>query len=151
MGVSLLRSTMTGDKQMKTVRYAILLLLLAMSLNPLYAVEKGPFTLELGSWVCDTPEDYDKAVATQKEGSKSVMKLASEFFDQGICIYMDDENLEDMMAPYVKIIEQQGDRTKVSFFVDFYKRIAMLHRQIKQVKFVGWTDSKNIKKHRSAS
>jgi hypothetical protein len=137
---------------MNNLILATVLLVLALSLSPVYAAnEKGPFTLELGSWVCDTPEDYDKAVAAQKEGSKSVMKLASEFFDQGICIYMDDENLEDMMAPYVKIIEQQGDRTKVSFFVEFYKRIAMLHRQIKQVKFVGWTDSKNIKKHRSAS
>jgi hypothetical protein len=134
---------------MKTLSF--LVILLGLSVTSAYAAEEGPFTLEMGSWVCQTPEDYDNAVAAQKEGSKSAFKLAKELFEQNLCIYMDDDNLEDMLAPYVKIIETQGDKTKVSFFIEFYKRIAMLHRQIKHVKFIGWTDTKNIKKHRMAS
>lgn len=136
---------------MKTLRSVIFLILLAASAGAVQADEQGPFILEMGSWVCDTPEDYDKAVSAQQEGSKSVFQLAKELFDQGSCIYVDDDMLEDIMAPYVSIVEQQGEKSKVWFFVEYYKRIEMLHRQIRQVKYVGWTDHKNLKKHPSAS
>ena len=130
---------------MKNVSFVVLFMM--FSASSIQAADEGPFTLELGSWVCKTAEDYDNAVAAQKAGAQSVFKLAKELFDQQLCIYMDDDNLEDMMAPYVTILETQGDKTKVSFFIEFYQRIEMLHRKISHVKFIGWTDTKNVKKH----
>jgi hypothetical protein len=58
---------------------------------------------------------------------------------------MDDDNLEDMMAPYVSVLGEDGEMTKVAFFIEFYKRIEFLHRQITHVRFVGWTASENVK------
>ena len=57
---------------------------------------------------------------------------------------MDDDNLEDMLPPFVTVLGEDGDKSQVSFFVEFYKRIEFLHRQIKHVKFVGWTASDNV-------
>ena len=107
------------------------------------AEERDPQTLKLGSWVCDSPQSYDAAVTAQRAGDKQLWDLRKEL--ENNCLYMDDDNLEDMLAPYVTVLEQQGDKVKVSFFVVFYKRIAMLHRKIDHVKFIGWTDAGNVK------
>ena len=131
--------------------FVLLIALLFIILPTLGAAQTGPgpFTLRLGSWVCKTPEAYDSAISQQKQ-EPNVWKLSKQLFDEGSCIYMDDDTLEDMLAPYVVPHEQQGDKTKVSFFIEFYKRVAMLHRKIQQVKFIGWTDTNNIVKHRQA-
>lgn len=104
--------------------------------------ETSPTSLSLGSWVCDSPEAYEAIVTEQQSGELSPFKLAKKHEES--CIYMDDDNLEDMLAPYVTVLNEEEDKTKVSFFVEFYKKVEFLHRQIKHVKFVGWTSSDNV-------
>jgi len=65
--------------------------------------------------------------------------------EQKLCIYMDDDNLEDLMAPYVTVLTRQAQKVKVSFTVEFYKRIQYLHRRITRVTYSGWTDVENLK------
>jgi hypothetical protein len=54
-------------------------------------------------------------------------------------MYVDDDDIEDMMAPFVTVVERQGDKVKVEFWIEFYKKIAELHRAWRNVKFTGWT------------
>jgi hypothetical protein len=62
-------------------------------------------------------------------------------------MYVDDEYLEDMMAPFVQVLDRQGEKIKVSFTVEFYKRIATLHRRITRVTYAGWTDAGNLRNY----
>ena len=134
---------------MKSLRTMILLSALLGTL-PLAAAADvtgpGPYTLELGSWVCKTPALHDEVVAQQNQGT-SPFKLAKTMFDEGKCLYVDDEILEDMMQPFVGILERQNGRTKVSFFIEFYKKYSELRNSIRLVKFTGWTADENVKKH----
>jgi len=104
--------------------------------------ETNPTSLSLGTWVCKSPQIYETIVAEQATSDLSAFKLAKKY--EADCIYMDDDNLEDMLPPYVTVLGEEGDKSRVSFFVEFYKRIEFLHRQIKHVKFTGWTASENI-------
>jgi len=122
---------------------AALFLLITMSLQASADDSAAsPTSLTMGSWVCKSPEVYEKIIAELATGELSPFKLASKH--ETDCLYMDDDNLEDMLAPYVKVLTEEGDKTQVSFFVEFYKRVEFLHRQIKHVKFVGWTATENI-------
>ena len=102
----------------------------------------GDLWLRLGSWVCDTPANYDLIVAAQRDSGKSPFQLQKEY--QQNCIYMDDENLEEMMAPFVKVLEQQGGKDKVTFFVQFEKRYSPTRQEMSQVKYIGWTATDNV-------
>ncbi len=100
-----------------------------------------PYLLAEGTWVCTTPEAYDDAVAKQEntKGYSELMELKDRLLAEKLCMYVDDEDIEDMMAPFVEIVERNGDKVKVTFWIEFYKRIAYLHRTFSRVKFAGWT------------
>jgi hypothetical protein len=48
------------------------------------------------------------------------------------------------MVPYAKVLERQDGKVKVTFTVQYRKRLEALHRQISRVTFVGWTDPANL-------
>jgi hypothetical protein len=105
------------------------------------AAEGPPFLLHEGTWVCVTPEAYDQALAEQAKtnGYKDLMALKERLLAAKSCMFVDDEDIEDMMAPFVEVVEQQGDKIKVTFTVEFYKRTSTIGARFNRVKFSGWT------------
>ncbi len=91
------------------------------------------------------PEAYDQAIAEeQKRRGKAREALKKELLEQQLCMYADDELLEDIMAPWVQVIDRQDDKVKVSFMVEFYKRVEYLHRRFSRVNYTGWTSAGNL-------
>lgn len=126
---------------MKTI-YLSMILLIAM-LAVAHAVDRT--MLKNGSWLCTTPEAYDQAITEeQKRSGEAREALKKELLEQQLCMYADDELLEDIMAPWVQVIERQGDKVKVSFMVEFYKRVEYLHRRFSRVNYTGWTGADNL-------
>ncbi len=64
--------------------------------------EKNPLTLQLGSWVCSSPETHQHALDRQQAGDVRIWALQKELKES--CLYMDDDNLEDMLAQYVTVL-----------------------------------------------
>lgn len=114
------------------------------------ATKGPPYLLEEGTWVCVSPEAYDDAIVEQGKtnGYQELMALKDRLLAEKRCMYVDDEDIEDMMAPFVEIVERNGDKVKVTFTIEFYKRHAMLHRSFSRVKFAGWTAEKRLADYR---
>jgi len=111
------------------------------------AAGAGEYLLAMkpGSWVCATPEAYDMAIAEERKlGGTDLEQLRARLLDSKQCMYVDAEYVEKMMVPYAQILEQQGDKVKVSFTVEFRKQFEFLHRQVRRVTFGGWTDRGNL-------
>ena len=69
-----------------------------------------PHTLLRGSWVCVSQEVYGQAAAGKRAG-KDVQALRQELRNEDgheLCIFVDDEILEDMLAPWVRVLGQEG-------------------------------------------
>jgi hypothetical protein len=117
------------------------------------AVEGPPYLLHEGTWVCESPAAYDQALAEQAEtkGYKDLMALKDRLLEAKLCMYLDDDDIEDMMAPFVEILERQGDKVKVTFTIEFYKRIATVHASFRRVKFAGWTAESRLADYRPVS
>ena len=99
-----------------------------------------PYMLLEGSWVCRSPETYDIAMERLRDDADAGGALV----DEQLCMFIDDEKLEDTMAPFFQVQERQGDKVKVRFMVEFYKKIEYLHRRITRITFVGWTHEDNL-------
>lgn len=129
-------------------RLALALVILALGIGTAHgrATKGPPYLLEEGSWICVTPEDYDKAVAEQAKtnGYPELMALNERLVEAKSCMLIDDEHIEDMLAPFVTVVERQGDKIKVEFWVEFYKRQAELQRAWTHVKFSGWTAEERL-------
>jgi Skp family chaperone for outer membrane proteins len=108
------------------------------------AEEEGPFILAENSWVCVTPEAYDQAIA-EADKTDDIRALRKEFLENKLCMTIDDEDIEDMMAPFVQVTDRQDEKIKVRFEVEFYKRIAYLHRNFARITFAGWTHENRLK------
>jgi DNA mismatch repair protein MutH len=110
-----------------------------------------PQTLAEDSWVCATPEAYDEAIASERKGQDP---LALEVELRARCIRMTSERLEDVMAPFVAVVDRTGDKARVSFIIEVYERGATgaeagipqprggLNRQMK---YSGWTAAANLR------
>jgi hypothetical protein len=126
----------------KAVYGAMLLVCLAVGV----ACAEGPQMLKEGSWLCSSPEAYDQAVAAEHDRQgKDLAALKEQLLEQKLCMYVDSKYVEDMMAPFVTVLEQQGNKVQVSFTVESTKRIHALHRQINRVTYAGWTDVANLR------
>ena len=126
---------------MKTLCLTVLLALAL--LGGAQAAERT--TLKNGSWLCVSPEAYDQAVAAARNlRGQKLEALQKQLLDNKRCMYADDELIEDIMAPWVQILERQGDKVKVSFMVEFYKRVEYLHRRFSRVNYTGWTTADNL-------
>ena len=105
-----------------------------------------PHTLLRGSWVCVSQAAYGQAAAGQRAG-KDVQALRQELRNENgeeLCIFIDDEMLEDMMAPWVRVLGQEGDQIQVAFTVEYYQRLSTVHRRFSRVQFTGWTNAGNL-------
>jgi hypothetical protein len=101
-------------------------------------------TLKDGTWICVSPDAYDQAILQQKSAGVDLDGLRKDLLDRKQCMYLDAEWVENMMAPFAKVVERQGTKVKVEFTIEFRKRIEFLHRQINRVTYAGWTDSANL-------
>lgn len=125
---------------MKTISLLALVLSIVASVG-----DAGEYlqTLKDNCWICETPEAYDLAIAEEKHnGDLEAMK--QRLLDQKQCIYADAAFVSRMMVPYATVLERQGSKVKVSFTLQYRKRVEALHRQISRVTFVGWTDAGNL-------
>jgi hypothetical protein len=126
----------------KSVYGAMLLVCIAVGV----VCAEGPQMLKEGSWLCSSPEAYDQAVAAERDRQgKDLAALKEQLLEQKLCMYVDSKYVEDMMAPFVTVLEQQGNKVQVSFTVESTKRIHALHRQINRVTYAGWTDVANLR------
>ena len=124
---------------------SLVTLLLTLVGGAAYATEYLQ-TLKEGSWVCSTPEAYDVAVAEERnwQGAK-LEELKRDLLERRLCMYVGAEYVEKMMVPFATVVERQGNKVKVTFTVEFRKRLEILHRQITRVTFAGWTDAGNLR------
>ena len=124
---------------------SLVTLLLTLVGGAAYATEYLQ-TLKEGSWVCSTPEAYDVAVAEERnwQGAK-LEELKRDLLERRLCMYVDAEYVEKMMVPFATVVERQGNKVKVTFTIEFRKRLEILHRQITRVTFAGWTDAGNLR------
>jgi hypothetical protein len=96
--------------------------------------------LKVGSWVCGTLEAYQQASNGGWTGPTfSLQKFREHKQEQAACLHVDDDLLEDMMPPFVTVLGREGDYAKVSFIVEYYKRIDALSSRFNRVQFTGWT------------
>lgn len=122
------------------------LVLLLWSMVAGLAYAEGPQTLKEGSWLCSTPEAYDQAIEEERKWQgKDLEELKKQLLEKKLCMSIESEYLEDMMPPYVRVLERQGEKAKVSFTVEFEKRIQLLHRKISRITYAGWTSAENLK------
>ena len=109
--------------------------------------EDNPIVLYDGSWVCSTPDAYETAIEMENNTDKSFRELKKDLIDQKLCIYIEGDDIEDMMAPYVIIVDQQATKVKVKFTIEFYKKFKFLHRRITRVTFTGWTEEAQLREY----
>jgi hypothetical protein len=120
------------------------MLLVSIAVGAVCAAE--PQVLKEGSWLCGSPEAYDQAVAAERDlQGKGLTALKGQLLEQQLCMYIDNTYLEDMMAPFVTVLDQQGDKVRVSFTVQSTRRIQTLHRKISRITYAGWTDMANLR------
>jgi len=122
---------------------AAVILIAALATRAAQAAE--PMTLKEGSWVCGTQDALHEARQGAWSGPRfSIAKFRKGTQEQEACLYVDDDLLEDMMAPFVTVLQRDGDEAMVSFIVEYYKRIEYLHRKFSRVQITGWTDAANV-------
>ena len=105
-----------------------------------------PHTLLSDSWVCVSQGVYEKAAAGKLAG-QGVQTLRQQLRNeegQDLCLHVDNEILEDMFAPWVIILGQEGDLVQVAFTVEYYQRLNIIHRRFSRVQFTGWTSADNL-------
>ena len=90
------------------------------------------------------PNEPQVRVQTAVNRSDSLPFARSWLGDEKLSMFIDDECLEDTMAPFFQVRDRQGDKVKVSFMVEFYKKIVYLRRGITRISFVGWTHEENV-------
>ena len=83
-------------------------------------------------------------VSGDLQHAKVYVSLMGTAAEQKLCMYMDSGFVARMMVPYAKVLERQNGKVKVTFTVQFRKRVDDLRRQLSRVTFVGWTDAKNL-------
>ena len=125
---------------------ATLLIVLLLGTAQGHHDDDRPHTLLTGSWVCVSQEVYGQAAAGKRAG-KDVQTLRQELRNEDgheLCIFVDNEILEDMLAPWVRVLGQEGDQIQVAFTVEYYQRLNVIHRRFSRVQFTGWTGAGNL-------
>ena len=135
---------------MRRILLAVAILALGIGTAQARATKGPPYLLEDGTWVCVTPEAYDQAMVEQEKtnGYPELMALKDRLLEAKSCMFVDDDDIEDMMAPFVTVVERQGDKIKVEFWIEFYKKVAELNRAWNRVKFTGWTAEERLADYR---
>jgi hypothetical protein len=70
------------------------------------AQEKVLTTLKPSIWLCVSPKVYDEAMVRVSDVSgKDVEPLRKELGEQKKCMYVDEEMVESMMAPFALVLK----------------------------------------------
>ena len=93
------------------------------------------------AWVCDSPEHYDMAIEREKAGG-DLRALRRDLAQ--ICVFIEDGNQDDIMAPFVRRVEDNGDKAKVVFMIQEERRKALLNRSVQQIQYRGWTAASKL-------
>jgi hypothetical protein len=93
------------------------------------------------AWVCDSPEHYDMAIERERAGG-DMRALRRELAQ--ICVFIEDGNQDDILAPFVQRDEDNGDKAKVAFMIQVERRKALLNRSVEQIKYRGWTAANKL-------
>jgi hypothetical protein len=100
------------------------------------------------AWLCSSPEAYDAALAAEKAlNGAPIDKLKGDLLDKKMCMHVGSGQIEGIMAPWVKVLENDGDKVKVSFTINDEERIELLHRKISRVTYAGWTGKLDIESY----
>jgi hypothetical protein len=76
------------------------------------------------------------------------MALKDRLLEAKSCMFVDHDDIEDMLAPFVTVVDRRGDKIKVEFWIEFYKKIAELNRAWNRVEFTGWTAEERLADYR---
>jgi hypothetical protein len=130
--------------------WCVALPLAVASASATTAAEGPPYLLHDGTWVCSTPAAYDQAIAEQAKtnGYEELMALKERLLSEKLCMFVDDDDIEDMMAPFVEVIERQGEKIKVTFTIEFYKKVSEIQAGFNRVTFAGWTAENRLADYR---
>jgi hypothetical protein len=102
--------------------------------------------LKHGAWVCATPEAYDSALQAQRTlNGRPFEELRKELYEKGQCVYIEDDEITSIQAPYLTLLETHDKMMHVSFVIKYEKRLEFLKRELNWFKFSGWTEADNLK------
>lgn len=107
-----------------------------------WAGASEPHMFAIGSWVCATAEIYDRAMEEQR--ASGVMALRKRMDETDECLYIDDDAIEDILQPFVTVLDRKDGHAHVTFIIENYRRIAMLHRKFARVEYTGWTSESSV-------
>lgn len=114
----------------------------------LAAEEEAPQTLHSNSWLCSSPEAYAVALKRMETWPQDKLEaLKAQLLEEKLCMYIVEDDVEDMMAPWVVVEETRGDLVRIHFTVEFYRKFTALHSKITRVIFGGWTDKDNLRNY----
>ena len=133
---------------MKLWHYLTIWTLLALSLTVISAVGHAatPMYFKHGCWLCTSPEAYNLATeALRNLKAGTFDELKKELFESKKCIYIEDDQVTDVVSPYISVLESIGDMRNISFVLKMERREAFLHRHLTWYTFKGWTDVANLK------
>ena len=99
-----------------------------------------PMMFKGSAWVCDTPEHYQDAVAQQQNGG-DLATLRHELRAAGRCLFVEDEDQDDILAPFVSLMEEHEGMAKVAFMIQDERRRSIVDRSVSQTRYLGWTEA----------
>lgn len=105
------------------------------------AVAEEAWMFRGSAWVCDSALHYDMAVEHQKSGGDP---RAPKGELAQMCIFIEDSDQKDILAPFVRRLEEDGERVKVVFMIKVERRKALLNRSIQQIEYRGWTAASKL-------
>lgn len=87
------------------------------------------------SWICASPEEYATVTDRASRGGGNRGDLG--------CYQVGYDDIEDIMAPWVEVVEERGSLVKVTFLVERYQRLrpkGWKGGRTTRVLYTGWTD-----------
>lgn len=143
---------MTKDWNMRATLIALATTLLAV---PALAADDSSLSdlrdfnqFARATWVCTSPEAYDAALAAEKAlNGAPIERLKADLLDKKLCMRVSSGQIDHIMAPWVEVSENTGDKVKVSFTIDDEERIELLHRKISRITYGGWTGKSDIESY----
>ena len=106
------------------------------------ALAEEPWMFRGSAWVCDSPQHYDMAIGRERAGGDS-RALRRELAQ--ICVFIEDGDQDEIMAPFVRRLEDNGDKVKVVFMIQAERRKALLNRSVEQIQYRGWTAASKLR------
>ena len=107
--------------------------------------DAAPQTLRNGTMLCVSAETFREAAETigaAEAAQRGAVRAA--YYDAQKCMTVDEEAIEEMLAPFVKVMERRGDVVRIGFSVEVEDRIELLHRKVAHLRYVGWTGQANL-------